>query len=173
MRAAILSAVLAGVIGVVGLATLGAAHARDPLPFERGSWEKLRAAHAEQSTVVHFWGLTCGPCLVELPNWGKLLAERKDLHLVLLAADPLPQQPEQLAATLDRAGLGSAESWAFTDRFYERLRYEIDPAWAGELPRTEMIARDGTVTVLRGVADLAKVRAWLDAQATPQPPATR
>ena len=173
MRAAILSAVLAGVIGVVGLATLGTAHARDPLPFERGSWAKLRTAHTEQPTVVHFWGLTCGPCLVELPNWGKLLAERKDLHLVLLAADPLPQQPEQLAATLDRAGLGSAESWAFTDRFYERLRYEIDPAWAGELPRTEMIARDGTVTVLRGVADLAKVRAWLDAQAALQPPVTR
>jgi hypothetical protein len=49
------------------------------------------------------------------------------------------------------------------------LRYEIDPAWAGELPRTVMIARDGTATVLPGVADLSKVRAWLDAQATSQP----
>ena len=70
-----------------------------------------------------------------------------------------------LAATLDRDGLAKAESWTFTDRFYERLHYEIDPAWAGELPRTEMIARDGTVTVLPGVADLSKVRAWLDDQA--------
>jgi hypothetical protein len=169
MRVLVLAALLAGVIGVVATT----AHARDPLPFERGSWSKLRAAHAGKPTVVHFWGLTCGPCLVELPNWGRLMAERKDLTLVLLAADPLPQQSGQLAATLDRAGLGSAESWAFTDRFYERLRYEIDPAWAGELPRTEMIARDGTVTVLRGVADLARVRAWLDAQAQHQLPAKR
>ncbi|MBS0222423.1 MAG: TlpA family protein disulfide reductase [Proteobacteria bacterium] len=173
MRASILAVLTAGFVSAVGLIALGSAHAADPLPFERGSWAKLRVAHAGQPTVVHFWGLTCGPCLVELPNWGKLAAERKDLILVLLAADPMPQRPDQLAATLDRAGLGTVESWAFTDRFYERLRYEIDPTWAGELPRTEMIGRDGTVTVLRGVADLAKVRAWLDDQATSQLPSKR
>ena len=152
----------------LGIAALGTAHASDPLPFERGSWAKLRAAHAGQATVIHFWGLTCGPCLVELPNWGKLLAERRDLRLVLLAADPLPQSIEQVATVLDHAGLVKAESWTFTDRFYERLRYEIDTTWSGELPRTMMIARDGTVTVLPGVADLGKVRAWLDAQARPR-----
>jgi hypothetical protein len=159
MRLAIIVAFL------LALATLGTAQASGPLPFERGSWAKLRAEHAGQPTIVHFWGLTCGPCIVELPKWGKLLSERKDLRLVLLAADPLSQAPDEIAATLGRAGLGDTESWAFTDRFYERLRYEIDPAWAGELPRTEMIARDGKVTVLRGVADLSKVRAWLDEQA--------
>jgi thiol-disulfide isomerase/thioredoxin len=144
------------------------AQASDPLPFERGSWAKLRANHADQATVIHFWGLTCGPCLVELPSWGKLLAERPDLKLVLVAADPLPQSPEQVAATLDRAGLATAESWSFVDRFYERLRYEIDTTWAGELPRTLLIARDGTITALPGVADLAAVRAWLDLQARPR-----
>ena len=148
----------------VGVLALGTAHASDPLPFERGSWARLRAAHAGQATVIHLWGLTCGPCLVELPHWGKLLAERRDLKLVLVAADPVPQSTEQVATTLDRAGLGKAESWTFTDRFYERLRYEIDMAWAGELPRTLLIAADGGVTVLPGVADLTKVRAWLDAQ---------
>lgn len=164
---------LASVIALIGLVAIGTAQARDPLPFERGSWAKLRAAHAGHPTVVHFWGLTCGPCLAELPNWARLLAERKDLGLVLVAADPGPQDPARLAAALDQAGLGSAESWAFADRFYERLRYEIDPVWAGELPRTEMIALDGTVTVLRGVADLGKVRAWLDAQTANQLPAKR
>jgi hypothetical protein len=159
MRLPILTALL------IGLALPGPVYADDPMPFERGSWAKLRAEHAGRPTIVHFWGLTCGPCLVELPNWGKLLAERRDLTLVLLAADPLPQPPEQIASTLDHAGLTKAESWSFTDRFYERLRYEIDPTWSGELPRTAMIARDGTVTVLRGVADLSKVRAWLDSQA--------
>ena len=147
----------------LGIAALGTAHASDPLPFERGSWAKLSAAHASRPTVVHFWGLTCGPCLVELPNWGKLLAERPDLDLVLVAADPVPQSPEQAAATLDRAGLSRAESWIFTDRFYERLRYEIDISWTGELPRTMLFLPGGKVTVLPGVADLDKVRAWLDA----------
>jgi len=118
---------------LLSLASICGAEAAGPLPFERGSWEKLRASHAGQPTVVHFWGLTCGPCLVELPHWGKLVADRRDLKLVLIAADPLPQEQERVSATLAAAGLANSESWSFTDRFYERLRYEIDPAWAGEL----------------------------------------
>jgi thiol-disulfide isomerase/thioredoxin len=152
--------VLAALLGIACIA-----EAAEPLPFERGSWAKLREAHAGQPTVIHFWGLTCAPCLVELPHWGALQAARPDLKLVLIAADPVPQDPERVVATLDKARLGNSESWNFTDRFYERLRYEIDPAWAGELPRTVMIDRDGKVTVVPGVADLAQVKAWLDAQA--------
>jgi thiol-disulfide isomerase/thioredoxin len=148
---------------VLGGTALGTAHATEPLPFERGSWAKIGAAHAGRPTVVHLWGLTCAPCLLELPSWGKLVAERRNLNLVLIAADPFPQSPQQIAATLDRAGLSNVESWAFTDRFYERLRFEIDSSWAGELPRTMLIEPDGNVTVLPGVADLDKVRAWLDA----------
>ncbi|HEX9325435.1 MAG TPA: TlpA disulfide reductase family protein [Reyranella sp.] len=156
-----LSLLLAALLSVV---PFWSAEAADPQSFERGSWAKLREAHAGQPTVIHFWGLTCGPCLVELPHWGALQAARPDLRLVLIAADPLPQDPERLAATLAKAGLDKAESWSFTDRFYERLRYEIDPAWAGELPRTMMIDRNGKATVLPGVADLAQVRQWLGAQ---------
>jgi thiol-disulfide isomerase/thioredoxin len=144
--------------------TAATADAAEPRPFERGSWAKLREGRAGQPVVIHFWGLTCAPCLVEMPQWGELQAKRSDLKLVLIAADPVPQDPERVAATLAKAGLGNAESWHFTDRFYERLRYEIDPAWAGELPRTVMIDRDGKATVLPGVADLAEVRQWLDAQ---------
>lgn len=159
----------AGFLGLVlAFASFGAL-AAEPQPFARGSWEKLRAAHAGKPTVVHLWGLTCAPCLVEMPLWGKLQAERPDLRLVLLAADPQPAEPERVSAALARAGLGSVESWSFTDRFYERLRYEIDPAWAGELPRTLMISADGKTTVLPGVADLAQVRAWLDAQPKSRP----
>jgi thiol-disulfide isomerase/thioredoxin len=153
---------LAALLGVVSFRS---AEAADPQSFERGTWARLRDAHAGQPTVIHFWGLTCAPCLVELPRWGELQAKRPDLRLVLIAADPVPQDPERLAATLAKAGLDKIESWSFTDRFYERLRYEIDPTWAGELPRTMMIDRDGKATVLSGVADLAQVRHWLDAQA--------
>jgi len=164
-RIAFAVAALALAVGL-GMATLGDARASEPQPFERGSWAKIRAEHAGRPTIYHFWGLTCGPCLVELPHWGELLARRRDVRLVLVAADPVPQPPEQVGATLDRAGLARAESWSFADRFYEKLRFEIDPRWAGELPRTVMIAADGAATVLPGVADLGKVRAWLDAQAS-------
>lgn len=141
------------------------AHAADPQPFERGSWSKLTAAHEGQPTIVHLWGLTCAPCLVELPHWARLQKERPDMRLVLVAADPVPQPPARVEDMLTRTGLGKTESWSFADRFNERLRYEIDPSWSGELPRTLMIDRQGKVTTLSGVADLADVKAWLDRQA--------
>jgi thiol-disulfide isomerase/thioredoxin len=158
--------VLAALTLALGLsaAALRAADGGQPIPFERGSWAKLNAEHAGKATIIHFWGVTCGPCVVELPKWGKLLAERPDMRLVLIAADPLPQSPEQVNGALQRANLDHAESWSFADRFYERLRFEIDPAWSGELPRTLLIAADGSHTVLPGVADLSTVRQWLDAQ---------
>jgi thiol-disulfide isomerase/thioredoxin len=146
-------------------ASSGPAAADAPLPFEHGSWQALRQAHAGQPLVVDLWGLTCGPCLVELPRWGALLRERPGLKLVLIAADPVPEEPARAASTLTTAGLAGAENWIFADRFDERLRYEIDPRWRGELPRTLLIDRAGAVTSLPGVADLAQVRAWLDAQA--------
>jgi thiol-disulfide isomerase/thioredoxin len=140
-------------------------------PFGRGSWQELLAAHSGRPTIVHFWGLTCAPCLVELPRWGELVRERKDLDLVLVAADPLAGDEARISATLRKAGLDGAESWGFADEFAARLRFEIDRGWRGELPRTLLVGRDGAVTTLPGVADLAAVRQWLDGQSgrTPKP----
>jgi thiol-disulfide isomerase/thioredoxin len=156
------SIVLALILAALAATAARAAHAEQLLPFERGSWKKLAAAHAGRPAVIHFWGVTCAPCIVELPRWGQLLAERPDLPLVLIAADPVPPSPEQVNGMLQRAGLGKAESWAFADRFNERLRYEIDPAWSGELPRTVLVAANGERIVMPGVADLAEIRKWLD-----------
>jgi hypothetical protein len=65
---------------------------------------------------------------------------------------------------LDQAGLGAAENWSFGDSFVERLRYEIDPQWRGEIPRTLLIGRDGTTSVMEGTVDFAELRRWLDEQ---------
>jgi hypothetical protein len=61
-------------------------------------------------------------------------------------------------------GLSGAENWIFADDFVERLRFEIDPRWHGEIPTTLLITGDGKTTTIEGAADPAQVRAWLDAQ---------
>jgi thiol-disulfide isomerase/thioredoxin len=140
--------------------------ADDVHAFGRGSWQQIRKTHAGEPLVVHFWGVTCGPCRAEMPQWGQFLAERADLHLVTVDADLVPNAPRAVQTMLDESGLSArAENWMFGDDFVERLRYEIDPRWQGEIPRTVLIAADGTTTSLEGVADFAEIRAWLDAQA--------
>jgi hypothetical protein len=92
------------------------------------------------------------------------LRERSDLDLVAIDADLIPNQVEDASEMLARTGLAGAENWIFDDPFTERLRFEIDPRWQGEIPRTMLIARDGAATIIEGVADPAQVRAWLDGQ---------
>lgn len=140
-----------------------AAQAGELRPLERGSWQMLRQAHGGRPLVVHLWSLTCAPCLAELAEWGRLTRERPGLDLVLVTTDA-PDQAKRVASTLARAGLGSAESWAFADPFTERLRFEIDRQWRGELPRTLLIAADGTVERLSGAVGTGPVKDWLDAR---------
>jgi thiol-disulfide isomerase/thioredoxin len=116
---------------VFALLAVAGSSARDGeiRPFKRGSWQEIRQAHAGRPTVVHFWGLTCGPCRVEMPEWGKLLQERSDLNLVVIDADLIPNQVEDAAAMLAKTGLAGAENWIFADQSTERLRFEIDRRW--------------------------------------------
>jgi thiol-disulfide isomerase/thioredoxin len=99
-----------------------AACANELRQFVRGSWNDIRKVHAGKPTVVHFWGVTCGPCRIEMPNWGKLLAERPDLNLVVINADLVPNELGAVTGMLAETGLAAAENWTFGDGFVERLR---------------------------------------------------
>ena len=42
-------------------------------------------------TIVHFWGVTCGPCKVELPLLGKFMNEHSGFDMVTISADLVPE----------------------------------------------------------------------------------
>ena len=130
-------------------------------PFVRGSWQEMLRSHAGRPTLVHFWGVTCGPRKIELPLLGQFMKEHPELDVVMISADLVPNLPGAARGMLDKAGLGTAENWLFSDGFVERLRFEIDPAWQGEIPRTMLIARDGTVTTIEGSAEMRDLEKWL------------
>ena len=65
------------------------------------------------------------------------------------------------AAAIVKARIDSAEQWMFADEFTERLRFEVSPEWAGEMPYTMLITPAGQVSTLAGVADMATLERWL------------
>lgn len=142
----------------------GHASAAEVRAFVRGSWGDIRAAHAARPTIVHIWGPSCGPCLAELPDWGKFIAVHKDADLVLVNADGEHARRGATKTRLNNAGLRGVESWEFAESHIDRLRFEIDPNWQGELPYTVLISPGGAVTSFSGSADFAALAKWVDGQ---------
>src|ERR1700758_4803308 len=145
--------VIAAALLLAGLASAPASQESKLRPFERGSWQQLMHAHARRPTLVHFWGVTCGPCKVELPELGEFMKQHPAVDVVTIDADLVPNSDTAALSMLQDAGLSSAENWMFSDGFAERLRYEIDPAWQGDIPRTLLISRNGDVTTIEGAAE--------------------
>ena len=146
-------------LAVVWLAIPAAAGDIDP--YERGTFATIRAAHTQRPLVVHFWSLTCIPCLVEMPRLAAMTKSRGDFDLVLVATDPIAQA-ERIAVRLDKFGLADAPSYAYVDSFEERLRFEVDRTWRGELPFTALVKAGGEMKTVAGELEPATLGAWLD-----------
>jgi thiol-disulfide isomerase/thioredoxin len=135
-------------------------------PFERGSWNDILRSHAGRPTIVHFWGVTCGPCKVELPQLGEFMKVHSAIDMVTVSADLVPDLSGATRSMLTKSGLQSAENWIFNDGFVERLRFEIDPGWQGDIPRTMLISPEGTITTIEGSAEIADLDKWSEQQRT-------
>lgn len=151
----------AAVLGLgVLVASTSALGAPGLKPFERGTWQGVLKGHAGRPTLVHFWGVTCGPCKVELPLLGRFAKDHPEIDVVTISADLVPNLPPATQSMLDKAGLSSTENFIFNDGFVERLRFEIDPAWQGDIPRTMLISPNGTITTIEGSAELTDLENW-------------
>jgi|GEM_PF-103971 len=130
--------------------------------YQPGDWKKILTAGRGKPQIIHFWGFTCGPCLEELPHWGKFLKEFASVKTVFIEVDQVPLVTA--AQALAQAGLEHRDNRASTAVFDEYLRYEIDPKWQGELPITMLVNAKGEVRRIRGAVNFEQVRAWLRAQ---------
>lgn len=131
-------------------------------PYRQGDWKAVVASAAGRPLIVHFWGVTCGPCLVELPKWGRFMRERPEARVVFIEMDGTPEKAA--LRILADAGLGQADNRALISPFDEFTRHEIDPGWPGEMPSTMLVGTDGKVRRISGTADFAALRAWIAAQ---------
>jgi thiol-disulfide isomerase/thioredoxin len=148
---------------VILIALAGGARAADSAtiePFVRGTFAEIRAEHKSRPLVVHFWSLTCPPCIAEMPRLAAFAREHKDFDLVLVTTDPI-EQSERIAARVKAWGLGDAVNFAYADNFMERLRFEVDRDWHGELPFTALVAPSRETRTITGELEPEQIAAWL------------
>ena len=108
---------------------------------------------------MHFWSVTCPSCLAELQDWAKIAAERKSLDIVFVNADHDNDRP-RAESRIDKAGLSNLVQYGFADDFVERLYFEADKSWRGELPFTALIGADGGLVTVTGTLDDPLIVDW-------------
>lgn len=130
-------------------------------PFRRGSFAAILSQRQGQPFVLVMWSITCIPCRKEFELLRILRADYPRLPLVFVSTDDLADAG-MASNMLVHYGLEREESWMF-DGDAERLRYEIDPAWYGELPRTYFYdaahAREG----VSGSLTRERIETWVRA----------
>ncbi|MBS1140108.1 MAG: putative signal peptide protein [Proteobacteria bacterium] len=119
---------------ITGLLFAGLAQA-EMRPFVSGSLQKIEREQKGKPFILAFWSASCTHCPAELKALGELVRKYPKLELILVAADTPAEVPE-LEQLAQGYGVASQARWVFADAQPERLRYEIDRRWYGELPRT-------------------------------------
>lgn len=147
-------------VGLLALDAGGFAMAFEFRPYARGSFAELRKAHAGRPLLVHFWSVTCAPCIVELPEWARIAHEKRDFDIVFVNADRESDRG-RAELRLEKAGLKDAQHYGFADEFVDRLYFEVDHDWRGELPFTALIAQDGGLVTVTGPIDDPLIAKWL------------
>lgn len=140
------------------------AETTDFKPFVRGSAKALAEARAGRPFILALWSVECVHCRAELAQLAELSQRYPKLDLVLVATDSLDARHEA-AAILAQYPLARAERWIFADDFVERLRFEVDPRWHGELPRTYLHGPGKAVAVITGKLEPQRVAQWLESVA--------
>lgn len=136
-----------------------AAAAETPRPYTSGSLERIAQARADKPFVLVMWSLDCAVCMKELDLLGQTLQSRPALDVVLVSTDEAASGVE-VASVLEKKGLGQAEAWIFAGEDAQQLRYDVDPEWYGELPRTYFYDAAHRRRALSGALDKARLNAW-------------
>ncbi len=130
--------------------------------FSNNSLDEITAVRNGQPFLLVLWSIDCPPCLKELEQIGQLRAQFSPNSLVLISADNMAYADEA-QQVLIRYGLDDAENWLFSGNFPERLRYQIDPNWYGELPRAYFYDANHDRVGKSGALDVALIHQWIAA----------
>lgn len=129
-------------------------------PFGATTLAELQQQFADRPYVVSLWSLDCAPCRQDLQLLGQLKQEDPDFPLLLISTDPIERR-EEARYVLEDYQLETEVTWMFEDRFAERLRFSIDPAWFGELPRSYFFDASHTRSAHSGVLTMDLLDAGL------------
>ena len=126
--------------------------------FDIGSFEQIVSDKNKQDHLVILWSFDCPPCITELEKISELHQQFPDYQLTLINTDAVDEQV-RVKKILQQFNLAGLDNWGFANRDEEKLRYDIDPRWYGDLPRSYFFPLQGKIKRLRGALTSAELLA--------------
>ncbi len=138
----------------IGLAMLNhTAQAESPLlkPFTSGSYQQLLTSNEGKPFMLAVWSITCPSCIKDMAVLNAVHKAKPELKIIMLSTDDSAESAEA-EKILASNQLTDLEQWIYAEENTQKLQFEIDPKWYGELPRTYFFdkthQRDGVSGVL-------------------------
>jgi len=128
--------------------------------FTEGSYTRILEQHKGQAFVMVLWSVECVPCLTELTMLGQLKQRHPKLKLILISIDA-PDVEHEIQTLLVKNNLAQASNWVFAEGVVQRLRFEVDPAWYGEVPRSYLFSVGHNRQAVTGELKREQIDTWL------------
>lgn len=103
--------------------------------FTSGSYRRILENHANHPFMLVIWSINCPSCLKDMELLSRIHKNRPELKIIMLAADDL-SATNQINKLMKKNELTDIEHWVYAEENTQKLRFEIDPKWYGEIPRT-------------------------------------
>lgn len=132
-------------------------------PFGAKSLDSIRKTNATKPFVLAFWSIHCEPCREEMAEWKSIQRRHPQVPIILVSTD-LPSDRRTVIEFLSRYDPGPVERWMFADEFTERVRFAVDRAWRGELPRTYLFDAQHRSEARSGRFDRRWIETWISAR---------
>jgi thiol-disulfide isomerase/thioredoxin len=147
--------------GLISIFLLAASIAQASSPvslqsFDIGSFEQIVSDKNKQDHLVILWSFDCPPCITELEKISELHQQFPDYQLTLINTDAVDEQV-RVKKILQQFNLAGLDNWGFANSDEEKLRYDIDPRWYGDLPRSYFFPLQGKIKRLRGALTSAEL----------------
>lgn len=131
-----------GLLGLL-LAALAATCSAEIKPFASASYQQILDRHAGKAFILAIWSVDCPSCIKDMSVLRDFHQNHPEIDLVLLSTDELAMQG-QVEKLLQAQNLDQLENWLFAEDDPQALRYQIDPSWFGELPKTYFFSNSHT-----------------------------
>ena len=129
--------------------------------FKKDSYKIIMKEKQNKPFVLLLWSLDCPPCIEELDMLSRFSKQHKDIDLVFVSTDT-PLQTNEITQLMTKYGLMHFPQWVFSNNSVQHLRYAIDPAWYGVLPRSYLNRGEGKRLTLTGRLDHKILNTWYE-----------